>query len=150
MDGDGWSIRNGHYVDDPLVWTRSRESRLERRICWFLLGKGCWEGQSCEEERPREFEEAGGRLVVHSVQGVDSLRSVLVQDDWRHERVTRAITIRESGKNIKERYARRAKGIKERKVGPGCYGQDMVWYRAGLRRVAERVDGLKSPNHMKM
>jgi hypothetical protein len=27
-------------------------------------------------------------LVVHSVQGVDSLRSASKVDDWRHERVT--------------------------------------------------------------
>jgi hypothetical protein len=40
-------------------------------------------------------------LVVHSVQGVDSLRSASKVDDWRHERVTKTITIRESSRDIK-------------------------------------------------
>jgi hypothetical protein len=40
-------------------------------------------------------------LVVHSVQGVDSLRSASMVDGWRHERVTRSITIRESSGDIK-------------------------------------------------
>lgn len=46
---DGWSIFDGHYVDDLLVWTRLRNTR---RFCRSLLSEDCWKDQSPDEQSP--------------------------------------------------------------------------------------------------